>query len=107
MYGCETEIWYVKESNRDLCMGYDWCEGKNVLPNPNDLQATHILLCKVADTDLNRIYRNFQTEIWSPEGEAVPVIESKGLLHTSISVGDIIKIGTNCWMVDIVGFKKL
>lgn len=33
-----------------------------------------------------------QGENWSPNGEARSLIEEKGLIHTSMSMGDIVQI---------------
>jgi len=45
---------------------------------------------------------------WSPYGEARELIRSKGLKHTSMSVGDVIKDPTGAyWRVEDLGFKQL
>jgi hypothetical protein len=36
------------------------------------------------------VFDQFQAENWSPNGEARDLIASKGLLHTSMSTGDIV-----------------
>jgi hypothetical protein len=48
-----------------------------------------------------------QGMFWSPEGQARDLIKGKKLVHTSMSVGDVIKIGSKVWMVDTVGFYPL
>ena len=34
-------------------------------------------------------------------------LRANGLRHTSMSVGDVVKIGTQYWVVDDVGFKEI
>lgn len=110
-----TEIWYWKSTGdgedqgkvADYLMGYEWCKKKGFLPDPNNLSETHILLGKIAETKLDDIYFKMQGEFWSPNGEARQLIKSKGLNHTTMSVGDIIKIGDQVWFVDNLGFIDL
>lgn len=119
----DTEIWYWRSTGSDhahgleadFMAGYDWCKKKGCLPDPDNLEKTHVLLGKV-DLDpgdpgdealLGHIYHMMQGETWSPFGEARRLIISKGLHHTSMSVGDIIKIGDKVWMVDNLGFIDL
>ena len=90
-------------------------------PDLNDLEKTHIHVRDlegpsiVSNTnELERIYRIMQAEVWSPNGEARELIESLGLRHTSMSVGDVVvvegggpelKAGT--YMVAGMGFTRL
>lgn len=101
-----TKIWYAKET-RDLGMGYNWCQKKNCLPDPNNLKKTHSLLGSVKGTNLDRIFYLMQSEIWSPQGEAYDLIGNSGLSHTSMSVGDVIETNGKVYLADIHGFKEL
>jgi hypothetical protein len=58
--------------------------------------------------ELEHIYITQQAENWSPKGEARSLILSKGLLHTSMSMGDVIEApdGT-LWIIAMLGFDKL
>ena len=111
----DTEIWYFKSTGTDteygqeadLMMGYEWCKKKGCLPDPNNLEKTHVLLGKIALTDRDEIFADLQGDEWSPEGEARPLISGKGLHHTSMSVGDIMKIGDKVIFVDAWGFAEL
>jgi hypothetical protein len=50
-----------------------------------------------------------QGEVWSPNGEARELILSKGLEHTSMTVGDVIRshqTGEH-WMVGQFGFEPI
>ena len=103
-----TEIWYASpETSRDASMGYAWLEKEGMLPDPDNLENTHILLGKISERDPRQIYRIMQGENWSPEGEANSFLKSNGLYHTSISIGDIIVVGGKTLMVDKSGFKKI
>lgn len=113
-----TEIWYGKpDYTRCLMMGPDWLAkhgimnriGKQNLPMPtaDTLSRTHILLGKVKETNPERIYMMMQGDSWSPHGEARGLISSKGLEHTSMSMGDVAVVGGRALMVDHFGFQKL
>jgi hypothetical protein len=48
-----------------------------------------------------------QGEFWSPMGEARNLIQTLGLHHTSMSCGDVVQFGSDFYMVDFMGYKKL
>ena len=81
------QIWYMKP---------DWFrEGVSYAkPDPSNLDATHVHLKDVEIVDqshpLEHIFTMMQGEVWSPNGEARPLIAAKGLGHTSMSVGDVV-----------------
>lgn len=121
-----TEIWYYNRGNsRDYGMGWDWMQkylkaepqtkildsGRKFvyaqLPNANNLSATHTLLGTISETNLDEIFRLMQGENWSPNAEANQMIRSKGLSHTSMSMGDIIVVNGNAYMVDDYGFVNI
>ncbi len=58
-------------------------------------------------TSLSDVYRKMQAEIWSPGGQQNEFIQSKGLHHTSMSVGDVIRAGDECYEVAMIGFRPL
>lgn len=95
-----TEVWYARpESFRAGVTGE--------LDIGPTLPQTHILLGKVAETDPESLYMALQGEVWSPRGEARSLIMSKGLAHTSMSMGDVLVIGGQLYMVDSFGFKRV
>lgn len=97
-----TEIWYWKqEFAREFLL-----ENFGQI-DPSNLSKTHSLIFKVDETNLESIYYKMQGEIWSPKGEARELITKSGTGHTSMSVGDIIKIGNSVYVVSGIGFKKL
>lgn len=110
------QIWYMRpEFFREGNMGHQWLEEHDMLPDPKALSKTHIHL-KDFDTtfeddvlrELELVWVAMQGERWSPNGEARGLIKSKGLQHTSMSVGDIaVEENGNVWMVDTFGFHAL
>jgi hypothetical protein len=76
-----------------------------------DLAATHVHLQTLAlpggEAQLERVFHMMQAEIWSPNGEARPQIEAKGLTHTSMSRGDVVVVGGVAYIVSTHGFTEL
>jgi hypothetical protein len=98
----DVEIWYQtpKYFQDHAGMDTDSCD-------PENLEATHTLLGKCDEHDLEKVFYNMQGEIWSPEGEARDTIRIKGLAHTSMMMGDVVKRPDGVHVVDFMGFKKL
>lgn len=102
------EIWYMRPNY------FAVYQLGGPAPNPKDLEDTHVLLKHLDIPDgemtaqLEDIFHTMQGEVWSPNGEAKPLILSKGLRHTSMSVGDVVvtEDGT-VFVVDMIGFKPL
>lgn len=72
-----------------------------------DLDDSHTLLGIVQEQDINEIFRKFQGEIWSPNGEANDLLDKLGIEHTSMSVGDIIIKKDKLYFCDLQGWKEL
>jgi hypothetical protein len=103
-----TQIWYWKDQySRDMLMGSDWLKKHNTMPDPKNLEKTHVLLGTIDSKDLDDIYHKMQGEMWSPRGEARELIRGKGLTHTSMSVGDVVVVDGKPVMVDWRGFYDL
>jgi hypothetical protein len=72
-------------------------------PDPTKLDATHVHLMDLelpgGEVQLERVFHHMQGEMWSPNGEARPLIEAKGLQHTSMSVGDVVVMPRGAVMV--------
>lgn len=113
----ETEIWYARLSQPVdipavvsgvitfpymLAIQEGWVPDFLALPT-----VYHAQLGSIDCKDLERIFAIMQGEIWSPHGEARNLIRSHGLDHTSMSIGDVIKIKDQAWMVAPTGFSKL
>jgi hypothetical protein len=104
----KTKIWYFKSGQgRDMMMGASWLKQYGKLPTKTTLGNTHALLGEVVGEDLDELYNALQGENWSPEGQARELIISKGLEHTSMSMGDIIEVNDKLYIVDTFGFKEL
>ena len=103
-------VYYMKsEFFRDGLMGYDRLKNNNLLPDPDDLAKTHVFLKLIEARNLEQVYFKMQGEDWSPTGEAREFVASKGLRHTSMSVGDV-AIDHNsrvAYIVDRMGFRFL
>jgi predicted amino acid dehydrogenase len=95
--GDKIEIWYAK----DLF----FCEasiGRIEEFDPHNLEKTHVLLGTISGglidggntltQNIESIFYLMQGEKWSPNGEANTLILDKDLSHTSMSVGDVIRI---------------
>jgi hypothetical protein len=88
--------WFAKVSSR----------GEN--PDPANLDATHIHLRNVEARNLDQVFRDMQGDVWSPNGAARDLIRDKGLVHTSLSVGDVIVDPDGAaHLVAMFGFKNL
>lgn len=106
-----TEIWYRnKKGWKQFPHGAVLSKKKgDPLPTAKDPGSlgTHVLLGKISTTNKGEAWEAMQGDFWSPEGEARTLIRKKGLVHTSMSVGDIVKIGNKAWMVEGMGFELL
>jgi len=112
----ETEIWYEKGINFD---SWDFREkmyndstteeeylnryGERI--NPKNLKNTHALLGTIKETEPEKIFHLLNT--WGNGEETNSFLQNKRVGHTSMSVGDIIKIGDEVFFVDDIGFKNI
>jgi hypothetical protein len=98
------QVWYMRPEF------FVDCSRGTRQPDKRNLGATHIHLKDMdsGEHGLEFVYAQMQAEVWSPNGEARDKIESRGLRHTSMSVGDVIvdEIG-NAYVVANVGFKEI
>jgi hypothetical protein len=78
------EVWYAKKPTFHTPL-----PGQPVPHVQQPLEETHTLVTRIVAVDINEVYWAMQGEIWSPCGEARPIIESLGLYHTSMSIGDV------------------
>lgn len=102
-------VWYMKpEFFRDGIMGVDWLKERGLMPDPANLGATHVHLKDLElDGDLEDVFVRMQGEVWSPNGEAMLLIEAKGLRHTSMSMGDVVVVDGRAHIADRFGFSEL
>jgi hypothetical protein len=103
-------VYYMKSAFfREGIQGYAWLKERNLVPDLADLTKTHVFLKLIEARKLEDVYFRMQGESWSPTGEAREFVASKGVQHTSMSVGDIV-VDHNCrvgFMVDRMGFRFL
>ena len=92
-----------------------WCMKPSFLrgivgnsPDPNDLSATHVHLKDIkADNQEGVLYR-MRAEIWSPNGEALDLLQGKGLAHTTMTIGDVLVDESDAvYQVTAIGFSLL
>jgi len=103
-----TEIWYMHPRFfRDGIAGVQWLKKRNKMPDPKRLKKTHVLLGKISERNPNVIFKMMQGDNWSPDGEAKAFILKKGVRHTSMSVGDIVKVGGKVLIIDTIGFEEI
>jgi hypothetical protein len=93
-------VWYMRPEwfREGICGAY---------PDPTDLNKTHVHLLDREAPDLERLWVGMQGERWSPNGEARGLIKSKGLQHTSMSVGDVAVDGDRVHVVASMGFTDI
>jgi hypothetical protein len=104
----ETQIWYWKENRgHQMMQGYENLKQENRLPDPRNLNASHVLVGKIAETDPNKIFSMMQAEVWSPQNQAEDMINQLGTGHIGMDVGDIIVTGNQVLFVDKKGFINL
>ena len=104
------EVWYWKpEHARNMLMGCKFVQERGLLPERTNLAKTHIKVKELKADDPEDAYYHMQAEQWSPNGEARQLIESLGLSHTTMSVGDILidKDYHQTFMIDIWGTTEL
>jgi len=91
----EVEIWYRR----------DWLN--NDRPDPDHLEATHVLVGRIKADSLDQAFCRMQGDWWSPNGEARNFIRIKGLCHTSMSTHDVIVFDGVPHLVTALGFEEL
>jgi hypothetical protein len=106
----DVEVWYAKSGDW-FRWEYNYSEGELELPkNYKDLKKTHIHLGNIEISDPNQIFYKLQAENWGkPFQKANKFIDSKGLKHTSMSVGDIIVYPkeNKALIVKSIGFEEI
>lgn len=115
--GVEVEVLYLKpagdevkrELRRDLRFDLEFALKHNEINSVEDIvEGNYVSLGKIKTLkDLEDMFCLMQGENWSPLGEARDFIFNNELRHTSMSVGDIIKIDGKHHCVGMVGFTCL
>lgn len=104
----ETQIWYWKENfGHEMMKGYDALKRENRLPDPANLNATHVLIGNIAETNPSNVFSMMQAEAWSPQNQGEEMTNRLGAGHIGMDTGDIIVIGDQVLFVDRKGFVNL
>jgi hypothetical protein len=94
------QVWYMKPSFFRGIVGNS--------PDPNDLSATHVHLKDIEADSRDEALDRMQGDIWLPHGEALDLIQSKGLQHTSMTIGDVLVDEADAvYQVTAIGFNRL
>jgi hypothetical protein len=94
-----TEVWYQQGFG-----GFLGGEPETI----EDLEKNFVLLGKIKETNPNRIA--YILNVWVEDEKSHPTrqfIQSLGLTHTSMSMGDIVKTKDGYFISKGSGFKKL
>jgi hypothetical protein len=89
--------------------GYAWLKKRNLVPDPAALTKSHVFLKLIEAHSPEDAYFRMQGDNWSATGEARELIASKGVRHTSMSVGDIVidQDSRVAYILDRMGFRFL
>ncbi len=101
MPGLDASIFYVKKEHFIKFIA------GNVMPSIADLQTTHSRLGTTELTDLEKIYVLMQAGHWTDNGKANGFLESLGVAHTSMSIGDVVKLKDKYYVVSTIGFQEI
>ena len=94
------QIWYMKPSFLRGLVGSS--------PDPNNLSASHVHLKDIEADNREDAFDRMQAGIWSPNGDALDLIQSKELQRTSMTIGDVLVDETGAvYLVTGIGFSRL
>jgi hypothetical protein len=94
------QVWYMKPSFLRGIVGN--------LPDPNNLSATHVHLKDIEANNQEDALHCMRAEIWSPNGEALDLLQSKGIQHVTMTIGDVlVDEGDAVYLVTAIGFSLL
>jgi hypothetical protein len=97
-------VFYQTEFGSQIGAAYHAADGESVAVKLDD----YTQVAKVNCDNLEEVYFRMQGDIWSPRGEARPIIKELGIHHTSMSVGDLIKDSRNrYWITAPIGFFQV
>ena len=94
------QIWYMKPSFFRGIVGSS--------PDPDHLSATHVHLKDIEADNQEDAMSRMRAKNWSPDGEALDLLQSKGLQHTTMMIGDVlVDEGNAIYLVTGIGFSLL
>ncbi|MBR0740352.1 hypothetical protein JQ581_25800 [Bradyrhizobium liaoningense] len=94
------QVWYMKPSFLRGIVGTS--------PDPDILSATHVHLKDIEADNQEDALSRMRAENWSPNGEALDLLQSKGLQHTTMTIGDVLVDESDAvYLVTGIGFSLL
>jgi len=72
--------------------GYDSLKREGKLPDPKKLERTHAMIYDTNETNLDKLFKMANSPNWFDTPEEQKKLKSLGVSHTSMSIGDIIKV---------------
>ena len=95
------QVWYMKPSF------FRGVVGNN--PDPNGLSASHVHLKDIEADNKDDAFHRMQADIWSPNGEALDLIQSEELQRTSMTIGDVLvdEADDAVYQVTAIGFSRV
>jgi hypothetical protein len=94
------QVWYMKPSFLRGAVGSS--------PDPDNLPATHVHLKDIEANDREDALHQMRADVWSPNGEALDLLRSKGLEHTTMTIGDVLVDDTAAvYLATAIGFTRL
>jgi len=97
-------VYYQTKFGTGSDAAYNAYDGKDVTVN----LAGYTKLADVWCQDLENVFALMQGDLWSPQGEARPIIRGLGLQHTSMSVGDLVRDENGEFFIcAMISFKKV
>ncbi len=111
----QSSVWFVKkEHSASFLQGFRHLKNQSPslllnLSNPDEtLLTTHAKIGYVDEITPEHILEMMQRSVWCPDGQADQMLKLKHTNHSSMTVGDLIKLKNGkVIMVDSVGFVDL
>ena len=76
-------------------------------PSLKEIKEHYTFIGEVAERDIDRVFEMMEVENYSPNGEASTFLGSKFASHTSMSVGDVVRIGERWLIARMTGWTDI
>jgi len=103
----DTEIWYGRMGQIVTSQTLSYAASLGWMPDRNNLAHTHVHIGNIQEDGLEEVFALMQGECWSPQGQANMMLRELGADHTSMSVGDVVKIGDFIWICRPSGWEEV
>lgn len=92
-----AEVWYRRKARFTGDPNLDALNAMNTHVHVHNVQIDLVANPSLSNITalLDYVYSHMQGEIWSPHGEAKPILARRGIHHTSMSIGDIVVLPTH------------